>query len=91
VKVSVSDECLWLKHIPESELKRALASVHSGSRISLSVDGAPVILERMQQGKNSNPTTGFRPVGNARDAWRSIYLTSKGHMIDLDFAGSADD
>jgi hypothetical protein len=88
--VAVKDECLWLSHLPISPLKSALASLHCGSKIDLVVDGSRVTFERMAQGKNADRTTGFKPVGDARDVWRTVYLEGAQRTVNLDFADKDD-
>jgi hypothetical protein len=85
--VVVEDECLWLKHVPESALKSALASIYPECCIELLVDGAEVTFERMRQGANPSPTTGFRPVGRNKEIWREAYLGAKGQAVEIEFAG----
>ena len=85
-RAKLADQCLWLKHVEDGQLKDALASVHPGSVIRLLVDGQPIDFQRMATGKDGRITNGFNPVGERASEWRSRY--SEGDHLDivLDFA-----
>jgi hypothetical protein len=83
----ITDQCLWLAHIEEGDVKRALQSVHAGSLISMLVDGEPIDFQRMATGKDGRPTNGFNPVGENLSMWRDRYVAGIHQTIDIDFAG----
>lgn len=89
-KVPVTDVCLWLRHVGDDDLRNALASIHPGSKVTLSVNGTPVAFERMATGSNPQPTMGFKPVGGSNSLWFDLYTSDKGQEADVTFHGGVD-
>jgi hypothetical protein len=82
-QVEVRDHVIWLKHIhgdaPAVEQLRALAP---GDVVELVVDGVPGTWSRMSDGAGS-PTPGFKPLGEARTRWHSLYEKRRGALLPL--------
>ena len=85
--VSVTDACLWLKHIEDPNFKAALSSLYPGSKIALEVDGVSVDFERMATGVNGQPTMGLKPVGSSKTHWQSLYENRRGETVQIAFLG----
>ena len=68
-------------------MRRVFCSLEPGSRIWLSVDGEPILFERMLSGGNANGTPGLKPRGATAARWRSFYTARKGDELPLSFLG----
>ena len=87
-RAKLTDQCLWLAHIEDGDVKRALQSVHAGSVISMLVDGEQIDFQRMAVGKDGRPTSGFNPFGENVSIWRGRYIAGEHQNIEIDCAGS---
>jgi hypothetical protein len=86
-KAKLTDQCLWLAHIEDGAVRQALSSLHSGSIISLVIDGEEIDFQRVARGKDGRATNGFNPIGRNAQAWRARYTAGHHQQIDIDFAG----
>ena len=88
-RAKLTDQCLWLAHIEEGNVKNALSSLHSGSVVALTVDGEHIDFQRMAKGKDGRLTHGFNPVGQNLQRWRARYNAGDHQTIEIDYAGNA--
>lgn len=71
--VEIRDHVLWAKHIHGNDsLKDEITGLDAGELIELEVDGFRGMWEKMDDGADGRPTTGIKPLGNARKHWHEL-------------------
>jgi hypothetical protein len=68
--VTIRDEVIWVKHLPDKALGDQISTMKEGTTVELEIDGVRGTWERMRTGRDGRPTLGIKPVGAMRDVWK---------------------
>lgn len=89
-EVLVRDEVIWIAHVRgDDALVRRLTALAGGEQISLEVDGAQGVWQKMSDGRDGRPTPGLKPTDpQTLSYWRSL-RTRKAESVSIEAASSA--
>ena len=83
-RVEVRDHVLWTKHIRgDDTLKVTLNALSERSQIDLEVDGYRGTWQKMDDGRNGQPTAGLKPLEPARSHWHTLVRNTMGRVVTI--------
>ena len=86
----VRDHVLWTKHIRgDDTLKVTLNALSERSQIDLEVDGYRGTWQKMDDGRNGQPTAGLKPLEPARSHWHTLVRNTMGSVVTIALASDA--
>ena len=89
-RVEVRDHVLWTKHIRgDDTLKVTLNALSERSQIDLEVDGYRGTWQKMDDGRNGQPTAGLKPLEPARSHWHTLVRNTMGRVVTIALASDA--
>lgn len=89
-QVEVRDHVLWTKHIRgDDTLKVALNALSERSQIDLEIDGCRGTWQKMDHGRNGQPTPGLKPLEPARSHWHTLVGNTMRSVVTIALASDA--
>ena len=83
--LEVKDVVIWIKHIHGNAGARDdLMARDAGDLAMISIEGTKCAIEKMADGKDGRPTSGYKPVGKAREFWKDLYENRRGDLVDIE-------
>ena len=83
--LEVKDVVIWIKHIHGNAGTRDdLMARDAGDLAMISIEGTKCAFEKMADGKDGRPTSGYKPVGKTREFWKDLYENRRGDLVDIE-------